>query len=442
MHYLQTMQRLRMITFSDARSTHHITLQGITSLSVRGFRKLSGSSSLQRQSNNDATAPAVALHDDGITLQDAGHPPEVFNSTWLRHNCRCPACIEISSGQKLLTSSVLAQGYPFKAVSTQITPENVVEVSFANDPHRAIFPIGWLQQRRYLPPSFTPIKPTRHIPTVSFDEIMSGKEGQWKWLSQLAETGASLVKVNTDVGTVSTLAKIISHPQTTIYGEDFDVVSTENPVNIAYTSLGLELHHDLVYYESPPGLQFLHCLQFDDDVVGGESLLVDVFYAAEELRRVDAASFDVLAKVPATFQKIHYSRAMPVHIDYQRPHIQLSVHGQVNNVFWAPPFEGPLQASPQDTKDYYHAYAKFSSIINSPDLLLKFRLNPGEALTFNNRRMVHGRAAYFATRGGKRHLQGAYVNIDEFKSKLGVLATQLGVPVPRGHVGNSDHTPM
>ena len=46
---------------------------------------------------------------------------------------------------------------------------------------------------------------------------------------------------------------IIITPQTTVYGETFDVIATENAINVAYTSLELELHVDLVYYESPPG---------------------------------------------------------------------------------------------------------------------------------------------------------------------------------------------
>ena len=59
------------------------------------------------------------------------------------------------------------------------------------------------------------------------------------------------------------------------------VQSEPNPINIAYSNVGLDPHVDLAYLESPPGLQFLHCLQFDDDVVGGLSTLVDVFEAAE-----------------------------------------------------------------------------------------------------------------------------------------------------------------
>lgn len=43
---------------------------------------------------------------------------------------------------------------------------------------------------------------------------------------------------------------------------------------------------DLAYYESPPGVQMLHCLRFDDSVEGGESTFMDAHAAAERLRQV------------------------------------------------------------------------------------------------------------------------------------------------------------
>jgi hypothetical protein len=56
---------------------------------------------------------------------------------------------------------------------------------------------------------------------------------------------------------------------------------TKDPINIAYSNAGLDLHMDLAYLESPPGLQLLHCLQFDEDIQGGLSQLLDGFRVAE-----------------------------------------------------------------------------------------------------------------------------------------------------------------
>ena len=46
----------------------------------------------------------------------------------------------------------------------------------------------------------------------------------------------------------------------------FDVISTPKPINVAYSTVGLDFHMDLMYYESPPGLQFLHCLRYEENM--------------------------------------------------------------------------------------------------------------------------------------------------------------------------------
>jgi gamma-butyrobetaine dioxygenase len=41
----------------------------------------------------------------------------------------------------------------------------------------------------------------------------------------------------------------------------FDVRDMPNPINAAYTSVQLQCHMDLVYYEAPPGIQLFHSIQ-------------------------------------------------------------------------------------------------------------------------------------------------------------------------------------
>jgi gamma-butyrobetaine dioxygenase len=58
----------------------------------------------------------------------------------------------------------------------------------------------------------------------------------------------------------------------------------DDPINVAYSNMALDVHIDLAYYESPPGLQLLHCMQFDADVIGGNSIVLDGFRVAEVRR--------------------------------------------------------------------------------------------------------------------------------------------------------------
>ncbi|CAN0202785.1 unnamed protein product, partial [Hapterophycus canaliculatus] len=49
---------------------------------------------------------------------------------------------------------------------------------------------------------------------------------------------------------------------------------------------------------------FLHCLEFDDGVKDGATIFMDAFAAAEHFRDLYPEKFEVLSRVPTTFQKI------------------------------------------------------------------------------------------------------------------------------------------
>lgn len=51
---------------------------------------------------------------------------------------------------------------------------------------------------------------------------------------------------------------------------------------------------------------------------------------------------------------------------------------------------------------------------------IEFRLEPGDMISFNNRRVMHARR-HFDLKGGHRHLQGAYIDWDEFYNRYRVL---------------------
>lgn len=208
--------------------------------------------------------------------------------------------------------------------------------------------------------------------------------------------------------------------------------------NIAYTSVPLQPHQDLAYYESVPGLQLLHCVS-NHGVIGGESVLVDAMAAAYYLRNVAPHHFETLVKCSATFVKQREGADMI----FRRPHIVLQegtdcIDGEIVSVTWSPPFEGPSCIPSHLVEDYYEAYAAFERIVDNslpidrnddilPQELAKTlrafaeehtweqQLDPGDLLVFNNRRMLHGRRGFSIeeeTSHG-RHLVGAYTNIDD-----------------------------
>jgi gamma-butyrobetaine dioxygenase len=68
---------------------------------------------------------------------------------------------------------------------------------------------------------------------------------------------------------------------------------------------------------------------------------------------------------------------------------------------------------------------EFSSLVESEDNLYEYRLQEGECVIFNNRRVLHGRRQ-FDTATGMRWLKGAYIDTDVFMSKWRVLSEKFG----------------
>mmetsp|Transcript_4640 Transcript_4640/g.6952 ORF Transcript_4640/g.6952 Transcript_4640/m.6952 type:complete len:441 (+) Transcript_4640:1155-2477(+) len=360
-----------------------------------------------------------------------------FHACWLRDNCPCDRC-QTSSGQK--NAKTIVPGEKSQGIlHASITPNGQVMVLW-NDKHfehKSLYSCEWLRKYSYSDEiieseqtSRTALhmyrnKTTKRIPEAPY-ESLSAEEGVWEWMKKINDHGLCVIrKTPIAPGVVKEVANLIGPVSHTVYGETFDVVATPKPINIAYSDTALEPHMDLAYFESPPGIQMLHCIKFDEGVKGGDSTIIDAHAVAEELQTRDPESFKILTRVPATFQKDHVERAHPLKMFYQRPHILTNYEGNVTSVFWSPPFEGPLRVKPSDVEPYYRAYASFKKLLMSQEMWDKygfcFRLQPGDMVTFNNRRMLHGRNA-FTSEDGNRHLQGCYLDIDTVLNKFRILS--------------------
>lgn len=368
-----------------------------------------------------------------------------FHPLWLRDNCRTAR--DASSRQKLCTAESLPTDL---AVAHVDVAARELTLRWLPDGHVSTYCADWLRAMATdAEASMAECDHDAPPALASFaheDLVSSGDSGAWGLTSALVEHGAALLTgVPTEPGTVGAVARLLGPVQPQIYGDLFDVRSTPQPINIAYGSGAIGPHMDLAYYESPPGIQLLHCLRFDADVAGGRSFLIDGFAAAETLRRESPEAFATLSRVPATFLKDHDQRASPVLLSYQRPHIAADPAGRVVGLFWSPPFEGPLRVPLADVADYYQAYARLHAVIDKAPRWER-RLSPGELIVFSNRRMLHGRGGFGAvdgTSGGERWLQGCYVSIDDFANRYNLLhrahgPTTYASELPPRHLGNQD----
>uniref|UniRef100_H2YB88 TauD/TfdA-like domain-containing protein n=1 Tax=Ciona savignyi TaxID=51511 RepID=H2YB88_CIOSA len=109
-----------------------------------------------------------------------------------------------------------------------------------------------------------------------------------------------------------------------------------------------------------------------------------------------------LHKIPASYFQI------------RKPILETDYDDQLVAIHWNPGTEEALQVNHADVIPFYKAYRHFWSIIQREDLQTTFRMQPGDCMVFNNRRMGHSRTE-FALNGGERLLEGCYVTIDDMR---------------------------
>lgn len=62
---------------------------------------------------------------------------------------------------------------------------------------------------------------------------------------------------------------LFGYVRETNYGRHFEVRTTVNPTNLAYTGLGLQAHTDNPYRDPVPSIQVLYCLE--SSAAGGKT---------------------------------------------------------------------------------------------------------------------------------------------------------------------------
>lgn len=391
-----------------------------------------------------------------LTINYENEPKTLtFNSHWLRFNDQTSKSLHSSTGQRIIDVDTVPNVLFIENVEKVESNKIRIEWNSASAQEDSFIPIEYLiknypdyNEQSYKLVNF---KSTDQLKFFDFQTLVDQdgkrvKENVYDWLKYLAEYGVCIVKnVPVELNMVRKVAELIAPLQKTFYSEIFDVKIDDNPTNLAFSNEKLGFHNDITYYESSPGIQFLHCLKFASNIVGGESTFVDAFKVAEDFRRDYPQHFEVLSKTPVFFKKILENCERPICMLIRRPIFVVNHRNKLIGVNWSPQNEGPLlNLSNDEVTAFYEAYLTYSKYLNQHPLIIRHRLEPGEVAVFNNRRVFHAREA-FKTLNNARHLQGCYVNIDEFKSEVLVLDKLYGnkekqeVDLADLPYGNYDH---
>ena len=220
--------------------------------------------------------------------------------------------------------------------------------------------------------------------------------------------------VPTSEGSVLDVARTFGFPRDTNFGLLFDVRSVPNPSDLAYTGLALAPHTDNPYRDPVPGVQLLHCLANRSS--GGKSTLVDGLAVGLALRERDPAAYRILSTVAVRWAYTHADTHL---IDYA-PMIEHDAGNQIIGIRFSPKLDFVPLLPEAELEAFYAARRMLNRMLRSDEFEIRFMLQDGDLVMFDNRRLLHGRTS-FDPQEGLRHLQGCYIDIDAPRSLYRVL---------------------
>ncbi len=344
-----------------------------------------------------------------------------FPFLWLRDNCPSGFHPQTQERQFDLT------GIPLDLEITDAkSSDDQIVLTWSGDGHISRFDPAWLHAHqpgkgladpaRIAPQLWHGDFPPAALPRVSANALLEDDKALLGFLIATRKTGLAIVDgMADDVEAGMAMARRIGFLRETNFGTTFEVMSKPNPNNLAYTSHALPLHTDLPNQELPPGFQFLHCLA--NEAEGGGSTFCDGFAIATDLRDDDPDAFALLSETPVPF------RFQDEDYDIRRHHtvIKLDAFGELQELHFNAHIAAVFDLPADRMEAYYRAYRKIMEMTRSKNYVMETRLEGGEMVIFDNRRVLHGRAA-FDPNTGFRHLRGCYVDRGEYDSRIRVLS--------------------
>jgi trimethyllysine dioxygenase len=249
---------------------------------------------------------------------------------------------------------------------------------------------------------------------------MSDDRGLFEWLSNVNQFGFSFVSgVPLTPEATEELSQRIGFIRETQYGRFWEFTSDLAKGDTAYTPLALGAHTDNTYFTDPCGLQLFHLLSHMDGS-GGATLLVDGFYVASILKELHPESYELLRRIPVPAHSAGETTAL--YSPSPSSGYPVLGHdpftGEITQVRWNNSDRSVMNHLQPDLVDkWYDAIRAWNECLTSPDSEFWTQLQPGTAVLIDNHRVLHGRSSF----DGKRRMCGAYIGVDEYRSKLAVL---------------------
>lgn len=369
-----------------------------------------------------AQIDAVTLEDNGLTVSLPDGSRAYFNAWWLRDNCRT----SFDPETRERTFDIFHHAATPTPAEARLDGDALV-IRWAGEDHVSRYPLDMLAAYSTGAPRHDPADLPRrpwfadHYPNVtrvSHPVLLDSADERRRWMEALLIEGIAIVTDMPDTDEALTrTAGLLGTIRPSFFGEYFDVRTHVKPTNLAYTSKALELHTDVPSEELAPGIQYLHCRR--NSVEGGRNLFLDGTAVANDLREADPEAFRLLAETEVPFYKEHDGIDMRAR---QRV-IELDRHGEVSGVTISQHMADIFDLPQRVLDAYYPAFVKFGRMLQQDKYVMRFTLAAGECISFDNHRIVHGRAAYSAT-SGERYLRGTYTDRGELRGLYRAMVSE------------------
>jgi gamma-butyrobetaine dioxygenase len=335
-----------------------------------------------------------------------------------------PESRNLDNGQRLFSVKDLPSNITIEKAYKD--GEGNVCVMFQPENHLSVFPQKWLKENCYELNSHFEDRSEKHkklwqkdsfengLPFINFESMCSNENDKLLALRSLREAGFFVLNdVPTRDGQVLKVINELGYTRETNYGALFEVRTEVNPNNLAYTNLGLGSHTDNPYRDPVPTVQLLHCLE--SSTKGGDSILVDGFKAASILRKESSENFSILTNNWVNFRFSNDNTDLRSRV----PMIELNDNNEIIKVRYNNRSIDTINVPKDKMRSFYKAYRHWSEVIEREDLKVQFKLSEGDLILFDNTRIMHARTEF--SQSGKRHLQGAYSDLDGLYSLLNRL---------------------
>jgi gamma-butyrobetaine dioxygenase len=358
-----------------------------------------------------------------LTFVRADGSEHAVHPLWLRERCRDAATMDLRTQQRLQDPADF--DLDLRVLSVAQSSPGIFRIRFS-DGHEAVFRAEDILAEAALAPNSHDCPPARpwdgtlaELPRMRWRADPAATE-LMSWLEAFLTLGFVIFEgVPTEPQTVLRVGAMFGFVRETNFGPLFDVRSTPNAIDLAYTSLSLDPHTDNPYRSPVPGIQLLHCL--GNETSGGLSTLVDGFAVAEALRREEPRAFEIMTSTPVRFRYIDADTELTA----SATPIELDVTGAVKAIHFSPRLDFVPLFAPDRLDAYFRARRELDQRLRAADFEIRFLLRAGDLVMLDNCRLLHGRTG-FEPAEGLRHLQGCYIDIDGPRSVWRVLRRRLG----------------